>query len=119
MKNFTIITLIPFLLLLATFRGESLYIPRDDPLSASINSKTPLITRQEVDGCANIHNTFKQAGTKEGLSFSFSDVKACYQSFAFDNQRRIDVSNSLTFVANPKVEIKFFLFYFIVDHRHS
>jgi hypothetical protein len=97
MKNLNIITLIPFLLLLATFRGESLYIPRDDPTSAPINSKPSLISRQEVDGCASIHNTFKSAGKKVGLSFSFSDVKACYQSFAFDNQRRTDVSNSLNF----------------------
>ncbi|RIA89246.1 hypothetical protein C1645_772922 [Glomus cerebriforme] len=90
MKTFTIIKtlIIPSLMLLATHRGESLYIPRDAPSSA------PNFSGQ-VDGCANIHNTFKKAGTKEGLSFPFSDLKACYESFAFDNKRRADTIDTM------------------------
>jgi hypothetical protein len=92
MKTFTIIkALVPSLMLLATHRGESLYIPRDD------SSLLPVIGGQ--DGCANIHNTFKNTGTKDNLFFPFSDLKACYESFAFDNKRRTDV-------------IKFFIFFF-------
>ncbi|CAG8659294.1 15026_t:CDS:2 [Funneliformis caledonium] len=95
MKKFTlIITFIPFLLLLATHRGEPLYIPRHNPSSASIHSKL------QEDGCANIHNKFKNAGTKEGLLFPFSDLKACYESFAFDNERRIDTIDTMKKIFN-------------------
>ncbi|CAG8662572.1 3425_t:CDS:2 [Funneliformis mosseae] len=94
MKKFTLITFIPFLLLLATHRGEPLYIPRHNPSSASIHSKL------QENGCANIHNKFKNAGTKEGLLFPFSDLKACYESFAFDNERRIDTIDTMKKIFN-------------------
>lgn len=69
-------------MLLATHRGESLYVPRTDSSGGQ-------------DGCANIHNTFKKAGTKE---FPFSDIKSCYESFAFDDKRRTDVNNFLIYI---------------------
>ncbi|PKK68490.1 hypothetical protein RhiirC2_851391 [Rhizophagus irregularis] len=86
MKPFTFIkALIPSLMLLATFhRGESLYVPRTDSSSAPITGGQ--------DGCANIHNTFKKAETE---SFPFSDIKSCYESFAFDNKRRTDTLDTM------------------------
>ncbi|CAI2174992.1 5899_t:CDS:2 [Funneliformis geosporum] len=95
MKTFTLITFIPFLLLLATHRGEPLYIPKHKPSSAPIHSKI-----SQEDGCANIHNKFKNAGTKEGLLFPFSDLKACYESFSFDNERRIDTIDTMKKIFN-------------------
>ncbi|GBB92251.1 hypothetical protein RclHR1_01990023 [Rhizophagus clarus] len=84
MKTSTIIkALIPSLMLLATHRGESLYIPRDD--------SSPAPTTGGQDGCANIHNTFKGGAN----SFSFSDIKACYESFAFDDKRRSDTIDTM------------------------
>ncbi|KAF0442327.1 peptidase s41 family protein [Gigaspora margarita] len=124
MRIFLII--LPILLLLATQGGQSA-LPTLSPISTkffnletndtenSLSKLTNLKTddteskitnlgingADSVDGCANIHKKFNAANTAgKDLSFSFSDVSSCYNSFKFDNNIRTATIDTIKKILN-------------------